>query len=164
MVLQQVVTLLGKRSPIVVLSTVWLAEVLAEALPVTLLVEPDGLRSAVRAVKRAEKAGHRLVAAMAGEELPLLPASVDAVVVDTLTDMEDDDARSFLGGIVAALRPGGILVSVDATRERAVEAKLSRRFVAACLQDVGQERPRDGVVVTVGAAPPHAVLAAWNRP
>lgn len=162
--LQQVVTLLGKRTPVVVLSTVWLAEVLAEALAVTLLVEPDESKAAARAVKRAAKAGHRLVAAVAGEELPLLPGSVEAIVVDALTDMEDEDARTFLGGIVSALKPGGVLVSIDATRERAVEAKLSRRFVASCLQDIGQERPRDGVVLTVGAAPPHAVLAAWTKP
>ncbi len=33
-------------------------------------------------------------------------------------------------------------------------------FLAAALTEIVQERPRDGVVLTVGAAPPTEVVAA----
>lgn len=156
--------LLDGRGPVAVLSTIWLGELLSQRSPVFLLVEPQKQRAARRAAQRAARAGRPLLIAGAGEELPLRPGGLPALVVDHLAEIESETSRqeadAFVRALVACLRPGGLLVALDRTRDRAVEAALSRRFLAAALSDVGQERPRDGVVLTVGAAPPAIVARA----
>jgi hypothetical protein len=55
--------------------------------------------------------------------------------------------------LVPALRPGGRLLAFDATDDPGVETRLTSTFMSAALGDLVQERPRAGVLLTVGIAP-----------
>jgi hypothetical protein len=159
--LSRVCQLVRERGPAVVLSAVWLAEALAGEVPVLAVVEPDKRKAAQRAVKRAAGSGHRLLVVTAGEAVPLPDGSAGVIVTEELSEIEDDEeAADYLAGLAATLRPGGILLSLDATKSPATEARLANVFLGAALVDVGQERPKEGALMTVGAAPAPLVLAA----
>ncbi len=146
--------------PVVVLGPVWLAEALANATPVLFLDEPDDRRVLARARRRAVKAGRRLTLGLAGAEVPVRPASVGALVVENVAGLSDEEAASWLASLVPCLRPGGRLIAVDATGSPAAAARVAGVFLSAVLVELIQEWPRDGVVLTVGAAPASAVVAA----
>ncbi|MEO5769919.1 MAG: hypothetical protein ABIS92_16315, partial [Polyangia bacterium] len=54
----------------------------------------------------------------------------------------------------------GRLMALDATDDPAVEARLAGVFLASALGHIVQDRPREGVVLTVGTAPPATVISA----
>ncbi|MDX2018726.1 MAG: hypothetical protein SF187_00690 [Deltaproteobacteria bacterium] len=160
--LERLAALVRQRSPVVVLGTVWLAEALAEATPVLLLVEARRLRAAMRASKRCEKAGRQLTVAIAGPALPLRPAGAGALVLDDLVDLEDDDLLTYVPDLVPFMSEGGLLVTLDRTKEPATESRIAGSFLAGGLLRIGQERPREGALITVGAAPGADVVAALS--
>jgi len=149
---------------VVVLSTLWLAETLASEIPILALVEEGKHAAALRAQRRARKLGVPLAVVMAASDLPLLPGSVGAVLVDSLVDIEDAGAAAeLLLGVLPTLRPDGIVVSLDATKNPELESRVSGIFLAASLTGISQLRPRDGALITVARAPHAAVTAARLR-
>ena len=159
--LARVCALVGERSPVVVLSTLWLAETLASELPILALVEEDKRSAAVRARRRAQKQGHPLAIMVAASDLPLGERAVGAVLVDSLVDIEEEPAAiDLLLGLLPVLKPDGIVVSLDATKSPALEARVAEIFLAASLTHLAQLRPRDGALLTAGYAPHAAIVAA----
>jgi hypothetical protein len=144
----------------VVLSALWLAETVSREVPVTAFIEADKRRGARRVVRRAAKAGKKLLVAAAGEELPVGIGSAGCVLVESLSEIADDDqAAEFLVRVTRGLRPGGLVVALDATKNAVTEARLAGLFLSAALVGIAQERPRDGALLTIGAPAPAAVLA-----
>ncbi len=141
------------------LSSLWLAAALAEEIPVIALVERDRAVAAARARGKARKAGQQLWPLVAAEDLCLRPGSAGALVIEALTDIEDA-AADYLIGLMPALRADGSVVSLDATKDPATEARIAGIFLAAALTGITQERPKEGALITVGQLPPAVVLAA----
>lgn len=163
--LARVSSLVRDCSPVVVLSTLWLAETLATEMPILALVEEEKRAAALRSQKKARKTGLPLTIVMAASELPLACETVGAVLVDSLIDIEEPGAAAeLLLGVLPTLRPGGIVVSLDATKSPELEARVSGMFLAASLVHIAQMRPRDGALLTVAQAPHPAVTAARLRP
>ena len=150
--------LVSAAEPIVVLSTVWLAEVLCEVGPVHLIIERRRLRAAQRARLRAERLGRTLSVIVAAEALPLRSHSLGAIVVDELAELEDDEMLDYLAALVPYLRPKALLLGLDRTKDPLAESRISGGFLASTLQGLGQERPREGALITVGAAPSPAIV------
>jgi hypothetical protein len=156
-----VVSLLAERSPVVVLSALWLAEALAAEMPVLALVEEEKRGAAVRAQRRAHRQGHPLNVMVAGSEVPLGRSTVGAVLVDSLVDIEEESAAcDLLLGLLPALKPDGVVISLDATKSPSLEARVAEIFLAASLARITQIRPRDGALLTAGHAPHPAIVAA----
>ena len=156
--------LVREHSPVVVLSALWLAEVLSTEFEVLALVEAEKRNAGLRALRRARKLGHPLSLVLAAAEVPLAPGSVGAVVVDSLVDIEEQPAaRDLIVALLPVLKPDGIVVSLDATKSPPLEARVSEIFLAASLARITQIRPREGALVTTGAAPHAAVTAARVR-
>ena len=158
--LDRVCRLLQGHQPTVVLSALWLAEALASRFPVLALVEEDKRPAALRAVRRAGKSAHPLLVVSAAEDVPLGHGMVGAILIENLMDVEDGSAaEDLLVGLLPALRPHGVVVSLDATKHQETEARLSALFLAAALTGIVQVRPREGALLTIGAAPPPTVTA-----
>jgi hypothetical protein len=168
--LERLGAILQPKAPAVVLSSVWLAAELATAMPALLLVEPEGHRDAKRAARKAKEAGRGaaaaapgapgLLAVVAGEQVPLRPGAVGALVVESLAELDEGAAGEYLLGLAEALAPDGFVVALDGTKDPAVEARVAGAFLAAGLRAVAQERPREGALLTFGRAPAPEVLAA----
>jgi hypothetical protein len=93
--------------------------------------------------------------------VPLGKGTVGAVLVDSLVDIEEESAAAdLLLGLLPALKPDGIVISLDATKSPALEARVAEIFLAASLTRITQIRPRDGALLTTGHAPHPAVVAA----
>ena len=158
--LNRVCQLLQEHQPIVVLSALWLAEALASSFPVLALVEEEKRTAALRAVKRASKAALPLLVVSAGEDVPLRRGEVGAILIENLMDVEDQAAaEDLLVGLLPALRPDGVVASLDATKHQETEARLAGLFLAATLTGIAQVRPREGALLTIGSAPPLTVMA-----
>jgi hypothetical protein len=159
-----VCSLVHERSPVVVLSALWLAETLVTAMPVLALVEEEKRGAAVRAQRRANKHGYPLTIMVAASELPLGQGAAGAVLVDSLVDIEEKTATTeLLLGLLPALKPDGVVISLDPTKSPALEARVAESFLAASLANVTQLRPRDGALLTAGYAPHPAIVAARLR-
>ncbi len=162
--LGRVCNLVRAHSPLVVLSALWLAETLASEIEVLALVEVEKRSAAQRALRRAHKLGHPLSVVIAAAEVPLAPGSVGTVLVDSLVDIEEQPAaRDLIVALLPALKPDGIVVSLDATKSPSLEARVSEIFLAASLARITQIRPREGALLTTGDAPHAAVTAARIR-
>jgi predicted O-methyltransferase YrrM len=143
----------------VVLSALWLGERLATQLPVTVLIEAEKRRSARRAVRRAGREGQRLMVVAAGEEIPINGEGAGCVLIENMSEIVDDaEAVSFLARLIPVLRPDGLVLALDATKNPAIEARLAGLFLASALTHIAQQRPRDGAVLTLGGRPPGAVV------
>jgi len=162
--LGRVCDLVREHPPVVVLSALWLAEALAAELPVLALVEEEKHDAAVRAQRRARKQGHPLAVMVAASEVPLANGAVGAVLVDSLVDIEEESAATdLLLGLLPALKPDGVVISLDATKNPTLEARVAEIFLAASLARITQLRPREGALVTTGRAPHPAVVTARMR-
>ena len=158
--LDRVCRLLQGHQPTVVLSALWLAEALASSFPVLALVEEDKRPAALRAVRRASKSAHPLLVVSAGEDVPLGRGMVGTILIENLMDVEDRAAaEDLLVGLLPALRPDGVVVSLDATKHQETEARLTALFLAAALTGITQVRPREGALLTIGSAPALTVTA-----
>jgi hypothetical protein len=163
-VLDRLLTHLRGRGPTVVIGPLWLGETLAEELPVMLLFEPEDRARARRIVRRATTGKVRLGAVMAGVELPLGRGTAGALVIESASALEESAAADWMSALVPALQPDGLLIAVDVTDDPAVEARLGGLFLASALTHVAQDRPRDGVVLTIGRAPSAAMVRARFGP
>lgn len=146
-------------APVVVIGPIWLAETVSAEIPTLLLVEPDERRRAARAAKRARADGRRLVVALAGAGLPTLDGTIGALVVEGAARQKADAVARWMTALVPALQPGGRLLAFDTTDDPAVETRLTSTFLSAALCAIVQERPRAGVLLTLGIAPAAAVVA-----
>jgi hypothetical protein len=153
----------GGAAPLVVLGPLWLGEVLATTARVLLLAEPDDprlRRALVRARRRAGKAGRALDIGLAAEELPLRVGALGALVIENAAGLTAGELERWVAALAPCLRPGGRLIAADATASTDAAARVAGVFLSAALLDIVQEWPRDGVVLTVGAAPSAAISAA----
>ena len=146
--------------PLVVLAPLWLGERLSSTARVVMLVEPHERPRALRARRRARKAGHVLDVAVGADALPVRPGSVGALVVESVATLSPDEAGRWISALAPCLRPGGRMVAVDGTSSPAAAARVAGVFLSAALMDLCQEWPRDGVVLTVGVAPSAPIVAA----
>ena len=146
--------------PVLLSGPLWLGETLAQALPVLMLVEGDDRPGVRRARRRAGRANHRLEIALAGAELPLRPRSLATLVIENAAGLDAEPAQAWLNALAPLLAPGGRLIAADATASVSAMARVAEAFLAASLVDIVQERPREGVVLTVGRAPAAAIMAA----
>jgi hypothetical protein len=86
--------------------------------------------------------------------------TVGAILVENLMDVEDQTAaEDLLIGLLPALRPDGVVASLDATKHQETEARLAALFLAAALTGIAQVRPREGALLTIGSAPAQEVTA-----
>ena len=162
--LDRVCSLVADHTPVVVLSALWLAETLATEIPVLALVEEDKRASAVRAQRRAHKQAHPLTVMVAGSEVPLAVGAAGAILVDSLVDIEEESAAAdLLLALLPALKPDGVVISLDATKSPALEARVAGIFLAASLAGITQLRPRDGALLTTASAPHPAIVSARIR-
>jgi hypothetical protein len=150
---------LRPAAPVVVIGPIWLAETASAELPTLLLVEPEERRRAARAARRARTEGRPLAVALAGVRLPVARSSIGALVVEGASTLKGDAVARWMTALVPALRPGGRLLAFDATDDPGVETRLTSTFMSAALGDLVQERPRAGVLLTVGIAPAAAAVA-----
>jgi hypothetical protein len=146
-------------SPVVVIGPAWLAETVSSEVPTLLLVEPDERPRAARVARRARATRRALTVVQAGVGLPIHAGAIGALVVEGAATLEGDAVARWMTTLVPALRPGGRLVTYDAADGPTVETRLTATFLGAALCDIVQERPRTGVLLTVGRAPPAAVTA-----
>jgi hypothetical protein len=150
--------------PLVLSGPLWLGEALAQALPVLMLVEGEDRPGVRRARRRAARASGRLEIALAGAELPVRARSLGTLVIENAAGLDADAARAWLAALTPLLGPGGRLIAADATSSATAMARVAEAFLSASLVEIVQERPREGVVLTVGRAPPAPVLAARYPP
>lgn len=163
--LERVCQIVRAHPPTVVLSALWLAETLSEEIPVLALVEDDKRSAGRRAMRRTSKSGRPLLVVAAGEDVPLGRASVGSILVENLVDIEEPAAaEELLAGLMPALRPDGVVISLDATKNPAMEARLAGMFLGAALTGITQLRPREGALLTIGTLPHPAIVAARLRP
>jgi hypothetical protein len=159
--LERVCLIARERAPALVLSALWLGERLATQFPVTVLIEADKRRGARRAVRRAGREGHRLMVVAAGEELPVSEERAGCILIENMAEITDEaEAASFLTRLIPALRPDGLLLALDATKNPIVEARLAGLFLSVALTNIAQQRPREGALLTIGGRPAPAVVAA----
>jgi hypothetical protein len=159
-VLEALLARLRGAGPVAVIGPLWLGEALAAELPVLAMFEPEERPRARRIARRATAAGRRLAVVMAGVEVPLARSSVGALVVEDASALDPPEAEEWMAALVPVLRAGGCLIAADVTEDPAVEARLSGLFLASALVGIAQERPRDGVVLTMGRAPSEALVRA----
>jgi hypothetical protein len=145
---------------VVVIGPLWLGVVLSARVRVLLLTEAEERQRARRAIKRARTAGQRLTVGVAGVDLPLAAGAVEALLIESPSTLDGEAMARWLATLVPVLRPGGLLIALDATDNPAVEARLAGLFLGSALLQIAQERPREGVILTVGRAPEASVIAA----
>lgn len=162
--LQAIVRWASAAAPVVVLGPLWLGETLSHALKVVALVEADDRAAVKRARRRAAKAGRAFEVALGGADLPLRPQSVETMVLENVAGLDAAAAVKWVAALAPALRPGGRLIAVDGTGSTEAMARVAGVFLSASLIGLVQERPRDGVVLTVGTGPSAAVMAARFSP
>lgn len=159
--LDRTTELIRHHQPIVVLSAMWLAETLATEMPMLALVEPDKQTAAARAMKRARKRGLPLTIVVAGADVPLGTRCVGSVLLENLIDIEDTGAAAdLLLRLLPSLLPDALVLSLDATKNPGLEARVAEIFLAAGLSQIRQTRPRDGALLTFAVAPKEEVIQA----
>ena len=148
------------HGPVVVLGPPWLGAALSRGGTALVLVESNGRPQAVRTRRRARKENHPLNIALAAADLPFRRGALSALVIENVTGLPAAEAQRWIGALTPALRPGGRLIAADATSSDEAAARVAGAFLSAALQQIVQEWPRDGAVLTVGVAPPTSVVAA----
>jgi hypothetical protein len=159
--LDRTTDLIRRHQPVVVLSALWLAETLATEMPILALVERQKHTAASRAMRRARKRSLPLTIVVAGAEVPLGKHCVGSVLLENLIDIEETGAASdLLVGLLPSLLPDALVISLDATKNPSLEARVSEVFLAASLTQIRQMRPRDGALLTYAVAPGAEVVQA----
>ena len=147
-------------APVVVLGPPWLGREAARAASVLMLVDGGSRTLALRALRRARKDKRPLDVALAAAELPIRRGALPALVVENVAGLPPDDAARWLAALVPCLRPGGRLIAADATASTSEAARVAGAFLSAALGSIVQEWPREGAVLTVGAAPAAQIVSA----
>jgi hypothetical protein len=148
------------HAPVVVLGPPWLGAALARGGAALVLVENEGRPQAVRTRRRARKENQPLDVALAAADLPFRRGSLSALVIENAAGLDPAEAQRWVSALVPSLRPGGRLIAADATSSDASAARVAGAFLSAALQEIVQEWPREGAVLTVGVAPPASIIAA----
>ena len=152
------------RSPTVVLGPPWLGDAVANSGRTLVLVESEARPVALRTRKRAHKQNRALDVALAGAELPLRRGALRALVVENVAGLNEPDAARWLAALVPCLVPGGRLIAADATSSTVSAARVAGAFLSVALTEIVQEWPREGALLTIGVAPPAAVIEARFAP
>jgi hypothetical protein len=152
------------RAPTVVLGPPWLGDAVANAGRALVIVEPEVRPVAVRTRRRAQKQQRTLDVAVAAADLPLRRGALRALVVENVGGLNEPDAARWLAGLVPCLAPGGRLIAADATSSPASAARIGNAFLSVALTEIVQEWPREGALLTIGVAPPAAVIEARFAP
>jgi hypothetical protein len=147
-------------APVVVLGPPWLADAVAREGRALALVESGTRPLALRTLRRARRDKRPLGVALAAGELPLRRGAIPALVVENVAGLPAEDAARWLGALIPCLRPGGRLIAADATSSTAAAARIGNVFLSTALTEIVQEWPREGAVLTIGTAPPAAIVAA----
>jgi hypothetical protein len=145
--------------PLVVLGPLWLGETLSQTVPVVMLVEGEDRPGVRRTRRRSGRSGRLFEVSLAGADLPLRPRSLQTVLVENVAGLEAEAATKWLHALAPLLHPGGRLIAADATASTTAMSRVAGAFLAASLVDLVQERPREGVVLTVGRAPAESIMA-----
>jgi hypothetical protein len=148
------------HSPVVVLGPPWLGAAVSRGGTALVLVEGGVRPQALRTRRRARKENRPLDIALAAADLPFRRGSLSALVIENVAGLPAPEAQRWIGALTPSLRPGGRLIAADATSSDEAAARIAGAFLSAALQQIVQEWPRDGAVLTVGVAPPAAVVAA----
>jgi hypothetical protein len=159
--LDRTTELIHRHQPVVVLSALWLAETLATEMPVLALVEPEKQTAAVRAMKRARKRSLPLTIVVAGADVPLGERCIGSILLENLIEIEETGAAAdLLVRLLPSFLPDALVISLDATKTPALEARVAEIFLAAGLTQIRQIRPRDGALLTYALAPRAEVTQA----
>jgi len=148
------------HGPVVVLGPAWLGAALSRGGTSLVLIEGEGRPQAMRARRRARKENSPMDVALAAADLPFRRGALSALVIENVAGLPAAEAQRWIGALTPSLRPGGRIIAADATSSDEAAARVAGAFLSAALQDIVQEWPRDGAVLTVGVAPPAAVVAA----
>jgi hypothetical protein len=155
------------QGPTVVVRSPWLGLTLASEIPVVTVL-PAEARSAARRRRRRKNAGQPpSIFVIGGATLPLQPGAAGSLVVTDLAEIEPAALVPYLVDTAALVRPAGIFVALDRTKDPVTEARLAGALLAAGFLGIVQERPREGALLTRANPPPpsvRAILAEAVRP
>jgi hypothetical protein len=143
--------------PTVVMGSAWLGLALASEVSVLAMLPADALGAARRRRRRRGSGAPPSVFLLAGAALPLASGTAGSLVVTDLAELEPTTLAAFLLELALLVRPGGILVGLDRTRDAAVEARLAGALLSAGYLGIAQHRPREAALLTQGHPPPPAV-------
>ncbi len=156
--LGRLTAMLRDQGPTVVVRSAWLGLTLCAELSV-LAVLPATARSAARRRRRKSQGLPPSLFVLGGAAAPLQPGTAGSIVVADLAEIDPPALVSFLIDLAALVRPGGIVVGVDRTKDAATEARLAGALLTAGFLGIGQERPREGALLT-RASPPSPTVRA----
>jgi len=143
--------------PVVVIRSPWLGLTLSSEVTVIGLLPREALGAARRRQRRKNGAAPSSLFALAGTALPLAPACAGALVVPDLAEVPPAELVALLLQLAEVVRPEGLFVGVDRTKDPAVEARLAGALLAAGYSGIVQGRPREGALLTQGRPPPAVV-------
>jgi hypothetical protein len=158
--LRRLSEILRDQSPTVVVRSPWLGLTLASELPVLALLPREAQATARRRARRKSAAQIPTLFALSGPALPLATGAAGSLVVADLAEIEPAALVGFLLETAALIRPGGVLVGLDRTKDAAAEARIAGALLTAGFVGISQERPREGALLSHGRPPPAAVRAA----
>jgi hypothetical protein len=145
------------HAPVVVIRSPWLGLTLSSEMSVVALLPREALGAARRRQRRKNAGLPGSLFALAGAALPLAPASAGALVVPDLAEVPPAELVPLLLQVSELIRPEGLFVGLDRTKDASVEARLAGAMLAAGYSGIIQQRPREGALFTHGRPPPPAV-------
>jgi hypothetical protein len=157
--LRRLCEIVRNHGPTAVVRSDWLGLTLASEIPVVAVL-PASARAAARRRRRSKKAGPPSLFALAGAAPPLGEGAAGSLIVTDLSEVDPAGLIAYLLDTAALIRPGGLLVALDRTKDAATEARLAGALLGAGYLSVGQERPREGALLSRGHPPPVAVRTA----
>jgi hypothetical protein len=144
--------------PVVVIRSPWLGLTLSSEATVVGLLPREALGAARRRRRRKNAGGGPgSLFALAGAALPLAPGCAGSLVVPDLAEVPPAELVPLLLQLAEVVRPDGLFVGVDRTKDPAVEARLAGALLAAGYSGIVQGRPREGALLTQGHPPPAIV-------
>jgi hypothetical protein len=158
--LRRLSEILRGQGPTVVVRSPWLGLTLAAELPVLALLPREAQSAARRRTRRKSAAQPPALFALSGAGLPLAAGAAGSLVVADLAEIDPAALVTFLLDTAALVRPGGVLVGLDRTKDAATEARIAGALLTAGFVGIAQERPREGALLSHGRPPPAAVREA----
>jgi hypothetical protein len=158
--LRRLSEILRAQGPTVVVRSPWLGLTLATELTVLALVPREAQAAARRRARRKSATQPPALFALSGAVLPLADGVAGSLVVADLAEIEPAALVGYLLETAALIRPGGVLVGLDRTKEAATEARIAGALLTAGFVGIAQERPREGALLSQGCPPPAVVRAA----
>ena len=144
------------HAPVVVIRSPWLGLTLSSEIPVLGLLPREAV-AAARRRRRRKNPGPPSQFVLAGAALPLAARAAGALVVPDLAEVPPPELVPLLLQLAELIRPEGLLIEIDRTKDAAVEARLAGALLSAGFSGIIQQRPREGALFTHGRPPPAAV-------